>query len=63
MVKVDSDDKYRQYQHIQNFAEKRSAKPLKTNTWYQIWYVVNNAKEKQGGQSYDVYLQGGEFVE
>lgn len=63
MVKIDSDDKYRQYSNVQNFNEKRSAKPLQTGEWYQIWYVVNNGLLKDGGQTYDVYMQGGEFVE
>ena len=61
MVKIDSDNKYQQYDNIQNYNKKRSAQPLKTDTWYQIWYVVNNSAHKEGGQSYDVYLQGGEF--
>ncbi|MEM5496190.1 hypothetical protein WNY77_02150 [Paraglaciecola mesophila] len=43
---------------------ERDAKPLESGQWYQIWYVVNNAPKKQGGQTYDVYLQGGgEFPE
>ncbi|MDO6487352.1 hypothetical protein Q4503_06540 [Colwellia sp. 6_MG-2023] len=62
MVKIDSDNKYRQYSKVQNFREGRSANPMQTNTWYQIWYVVNNSRTEQGGQSYDVYLQGGEFT-
>jgi len=62
MVKIDSDDKYRQYSNIQNIAENKSANPLQVNVWYQIWYVVNNAPQSAGGQSYDVYLQGGEFT-
>jgi len=48
-----------------NLAEnERDAKPLEPGQWYKIWYVVNNAPKKQGGQTYDVYLQGGsEFPE
>lgn len=43
---------------------ERDAKPLESGQWYQIWYVVNNAPKEQGGQTYDVYLQGGgEFPE
>ena len=43
---------------------ERDAKPLEPGQWYKIWYVVNNAPKKQGGQTYDVYLQGGgEFPE
>lgn len=63
MVKIDSDNKYQQYSKVQNTKENRPAKPMLTNTWYQIWYVVNNAVVAQGGQTYDVYLQGGEFTE
>ncbi|WP_442872185.1 hypothetical protein [Colwellia sp. 20A7] len=62
MVKIDSDNKYRQYSNVQNFLDGRSANPMQTNVWYQIWYVVNNSRTDQGGQSYDVYLQGGEFT-
>ncbi len=43
---------------------ERDAKPLEPGQWYQMWYVVNNAPKEQGGQTYDVYLQGGgEFPE
>ena len=43
---------------------ERDAKSLEPGQWYKIWYVVNNAPKKQGGQTYDVYLQGGsEFPE
>jgi hypothetical protein len=62
MVKVDSNNKYRQYENIQNYAEGRSATPISAGSWYQIWYVVNNKKVVNGGQSYDVYIQGGEFI-
>lgn len=37
------------------------AKPLSEGIWYQLWYVVNNSSSSSGGQTYDVYLQGGEF--
>ena len=63
MVKVDSNNKYQQYSNIQNFTDKRAAQPMQTKVWYQIWYVVNNSRLSEGGQSYDVYLQGGEFTE
>ena len=62
MVKIDSDDKYRQYSNVQNYAENTTAKPLEPKRWYQIWFVVNNQLASQGGQTYDVYLQGGEFT-
>lgn len=51
------------YDKIQNFAEQRSAKPLEQDVWYEVWYVVNNAKLADGGQRYDVYVRGGEFAE
>lgn len=63
MVKIDSNNKYQQYSKVQNFIDMRPAKPMQTNVWYQIWYVVNNNLINKGGQSYDVYLQGGEFTE
>ena len=56
MVKTDKG-----YSNIQNYAQAQSAKPLDTNSWYNIWYVVNNASVKMQGQQYNVYVQGGEF--
>ncbi|TYK64382.1 hypothetical protein CWS31_016060 [Colwellia echini] len=58
MVKTDNG-----YSNVQNFAEKRSAKPLVEGQWYDIWTVVNNDTVANGGQSYDVYVKGGEFSE
>ncbi|MEI6894788.1 MAG: hypothetical protein V5789_09175 [Colwellia sp.] len=58
MVKVDGG-----YSNIQNFAKQRSAKPLIAGQWYEIWYVVNNSTVAEGGQSYDVYIKGGEFAQ
>ncbi|MBQ4832486.1 hypothetical protein J8L70_04455 [Pseudoalteromonas sp. MMG010] len=49
------------YANIRNYNSAQSAKPLQPDTWYEIWYVVNNAPIKQGGQKYDVYVKGGEF--
>ena len=49
------------YSNIQNYTTKQSAKPLQTNTWYDVWYVVNNAAASKQGQQYDVYVKGGEF--
>lgn len=56
MVKTDSG-----YSNIQNYTTKQSAKPLQTNTWYDVWYVVNNTAASEQGQQYDVYVKGGEF--
>ena len=58
MVKVDGG-----YSNVQNFAEQRSAKPMVPGDWYDIWMVVNNSTVAEGGQSYDVYVKGGEFYE
>ncbi|CAD5280604.1 conserved exported hypothetical protein [Alteromonas sp. 38] len=61
MVKIDSEDKYRQYASVKNTDNNKDAKPLKEGVWYSIWYVVNNATVKNGGQVYRVYVKGGEF--
>jgi hypothetical protein len=55
MVKVVGD-----YANIQNHALQKDANPLIPGSWYQIWYVVNNANKSQGGQVYDVYFKGGD---
>ncbi|MEP0367660.1 MAG: hypothetical protein ABJN36_12780 [Cyclobacteriaceae bacterium] len=47
------------YDKIYNNEAERSAKPLETNTWYEVWCVVNNSMVSDGGQSYDVYIKGG----
>ncbi|ASM50140.1 hypothetical protein PESP_a2126 [Pseudoalteromonas espejiana DSM 9414] len=49
------------YSDIQNYALAQPAQPLNTNSWYNIWFVVNNASVKMQGQQYNVYVQGGEF--
>lgn len=58
MVKTD-----RGYAAVVNPVTQQDAQPLQQNTWYDIWYVVNNARKIAGGQRYDVYLRGGEFTE
>jgi len=35
------------YDNIQNYAQQRSAKPLVPGDWYEVWYVVDNAKLRQ----------------
>ncbi|WP_285817662.1 hypothetical protein [Echinimonas agarilytica] len=55
MVKVEQG-----YANVINPKLNRSAMPLVAGTWYETWYVVNNATKAQGGQRYDVYLKGGE---
>lgn len=49
------------YAKIFNHAANRTALPLQENTWYELWYVVNNNPRKNGGQRYDLYVRGGEF--
>lgn len=49
------------YAKIHNEQAGRTAEPLQADTWYEVWYVVNNARASEGGQVYDVYLRGGEF--
>ena len=52
------------YDNVKNYAVNSDAKPLVPGLWYEIWYVVNNAEVQNGGQTYDVYLKGGdEFPE
>lgn len=47
------------YDHIFNFKENRKAKPMETNTWYEIWCVADNRLSSEGGQKYDVFIKGG----
>lgn len=49
------------YSKIINPATGEPAKPLEPGEWYELWYVVNNARRETGGQRYDVYVRGGEF--
>ncbi len=52
------------YAKISDPQTNQAASPLEANTWYEVWYVVNNDKLANGGQRYDVYLRGGtEFPE
>jgi len=32
-----------------------------SGVWYEVWAVVNNAAVDAGGQTYDLYVRGGEF--
>lgn len=52
---------YKVYSKITNPDTTKPAQPLQTGTWYEIWIVVNNASKTAGGQSYDLYVNGGEF--
>lgn len=49
------------YSKINNPETGEPAKPLRTDEWYELWYVVNNAPRDEGGQRYDLYMRGGEF--
>lgn len=51
------------YSKIKNALGNDNALPLSVGIWYQVWYVVNNASYDSGGQSYNVYVLGGEFKE
>lgn len=51
------------YARITNPKTGNNAQPLQENTWYDIWYVVNNSPLTEGGQQYDVYIRGGEFLQ
>ncbi|WP_424961289.1 hypothetical protein [Ekhidna sp.] len=48
------------YDHIFNFSKGRKAKPMKLDTWYEVWCVADNRTLSKGGQKYDVYLKGGD---
>lgn len=48
------------YQPIINPQTGTFATPLQTDTWYDVWMVVNNQPKSLGGQTYDLYIQGGE---
>lgn len=49
------------YHKIQHLKTGQAARPLVENSWYELWYVINNATLKEQGQSYDLYIRGGEF--
>lgn len=53
---------HKTYSKIRNPKTGESAKPLKPGTWYELWYVVDNAPQDRGGQTYDLYVRGGEFL-
>ena len=53
---------HKKYKSIVNPKTGNTAKPLLEDEWYEIWYVVNNSPLKDGGQSYDLYVKGGEFT-
>lgn len=50
------------YSEIINPATGETAKPMESDKWYELWWVVNNARPEEGGQRYDLYVRGGEFT-
>jgi len=52
---------HKKYKRIINPETGKAASPMDENTWYELWYVVNNAAREKGGQRYDLYIRGGEF--
>lgn len=50
------------YAPIRNPATGRAARPLEPGVWYEVWFVVDNARHDEGGQSYDLHIRGGEFA-
>ena len=50
------------YRKVISPATGEPAKPLKPGHWYELWYVVDNARRESGGQRYDLYVRGGEFA-
>ena len=53
---------YKTYGKITNPATGDAAKPMEPSVWYEVWTVFNNAPVDQGGQTYDLYVRGGEFT-
>lgn len=49
------------YAKIIDPLSKKEAEPAEPNVWYDIWLVIDNNTLKNGGQTYDVYVRGGEF--
>lgn len=54
---------YKTYDKITNPSTGQAANPLDAGVWYEIWAVINNAAADAGGQTYDLYVRGGEFAE
>jgi len=52
---------YKSYSKIIDPTTEGPAKPMQSKTWYEIWAVINNAPRNDGGQTYDLYVRGGQF--
>ncbi|RZV41327.1 MAG: hypothetical protein EX271_08260 [Acidimicrobiales bacterium] len=53
---------YKSYAKIINPETGAAAKPLAPDVWYEVWAVMDNSAADAGGQSYEVYVRGGEFT-
>lgn len=51
----------KRYHKVIQVKTGQAAQPMLEDHWYEIWYVINNTPLEQGGQSYDLYMRGGEF--
>ena len=51
------------YSNITNPATGQAAQPMVPGAWYELWYVVDNRARAAGGQTYTLYLRGGEFAQ
>lgn len=52
---------YKTYDKIGGPSGEGVASPMVPDTWYEIWTVVDNRPAEKGGQTYDLYVRGGEF--
>ena len=53
----------KKYSKINNPDTGMAASPLTPNQWYELWYVVDNSIRDDGGQTYKLYVRGGEFTQ
>lgn len=54
---------YKTYAKINNPLTGKTAKPLQPGQWYELWAIINNGPKAEGGQTYDLYVRGGEFTD
>ena len=52
---------YKTYEKVFFVKQNKSASPLLSDQWYELWWVVNNDYKSNGGQTFDLYIRGGEF--
>ncbi len=52
---------HKKYEKIRNVLAEEPVNPLQDGEWYELWYVVNNSRNEDGGQGFDLYMRGGEF--